>query len=74
MGRARLPEAGALDRAEPFTVDDPAQWIGDAGLECVWRLAVEPRKMWKRDIIDGPRFIAAALADLWSVRVPAVRR
>ena len=65
---------GAAFRFHSGLVQRSPQWIGDAGLECVWRLAVEPRKMWKRDIIDGPRFIAAALADLWSVRVPAVRR
>jgi len=32
-------------------------WIGDAGFEWVWRFLAEPRKLWRRDLIDGPRFV-----------------
>lgn len=31
--------------------------LGDVGLEWLWRLAMEPRKLWRRDLIDGPRFL-----------------
>ncbi len=44
------------------------QWIGEAGFEWVWRLAAEPRKLWRRDLVDGPRFLTVALADAWKTR------
>jgi N-acetylglucosaminyldiphosphoundecaprenol N-acetyl-beta-D-mannosaminyltransferase len=44
------------------------KWLGDAGFEWVWRLAAEPKKMWKRDLTDGPRFVAAAFADAMRAR------
>ena len=34
------------------------EWVGNAGFEWVWRFLAEPRKLWRRDMIDGPRFIA----------------
>ena len=33
------------------------KWIGNSGFEWVWRFAMEPKKLWRRDIIDGPRFL-----------------
>lgn len=45
-------------------------WIGDNGFEWLWRLAAEPRKLWRRDLIDGPRFLAHAL--LTTVRASKV--
>jgi N-acetylglucosaminyldiphosphoundecaprenol N-acetyl-beta-D-mannosaminyltransferase len=27
------------------------------GLEWLWRFAMEPKKLWRRDLIDGPRFL-----------------
>lgn len=33
------------------------QWVGDAGFEWAWRLLAEPKKLWRRDVVDGPRFI-----------------
>jgi N-acetylglucosaminyldiphosphoundecaprenol N-acetyl-beta-D-mannosaminyltransferase len=67
--RARLtvPVAvgvGAVFRFHAGLVPRAPKWLGNAGLEWVWRLVAEPRKMWKRDLADGPRFVAAALADV----------
>jgi len=31
--------------------------IGEIGLEWLWRFAMEPKKLWRRDLIDGPRFL-----------------
>ena len=56
VGAAFAFHAGAVSRAP--------KWVGDAGFEWVWRFAAEPKKMWKRDMTDGPRFIVAALADV----------
>ncbi len=32
-------------------------WLGNCGLEWAYRFAMEPRKLWRRDLIDGPRFL-----------------
>jgi len=32
-------------------------WMGDHGLEWLWRFIHEPRQLWRRVLIDGPRFI-----------------
>ncbi len=37
-----------------------SQEIGNNGFEWLWRLASEPRKLWRRDLIDGPRFLTYA--------------
>jgi N-acetylglucosaminyldiphosphoundecaprenol N-acetyl-beta-D-mannosaminyltransferase len=60
VGAAFAFHAGAVSRAP--------RWLGDAGFEWVWRFAAEPKKMWKRDLTDGPRFVAAALADVIAAR------
>jgi N-acetylglucosaminyldiphosphoundecaprenol N-acetyl-beta-D-mannosaminyltransferase len=31
-------------------------WVGDHGLEWAWRFIQEPRRVWRRVLIDGPRF------------------
>lgn len=31
--------------------------IGRLGLEWLWRFFQEPQKLWKRDLIDGPKFL-----------------
>jgi N-acetylglucosaminyldiphosphoundecaprenol N-acetyl-beta-D-mannosaminyltransferase len=43
-------------------------WVGDNGFEWLWRLALEPRKLWRRDLIDGPRFLAYALVQSMRAR------
>lgn len=32
-------------------------WLGNHGLEWAYRFAMEPRKLWRRDLLDGPRFL-----------------
>lgn len=31
-------------------------WVGENGFEWLWRLASEPRQIWRRVFLDGPRF------------------
>lgn len=33
-------------------------WMGPLGLEWVFRLAVEPRRLWRRYLVGNPRFIS----------------
>jgi N-acetylglucosaminyldiphosphoundecaprenol N-acetyl-beta-D-mannosaminyltransferase len=48
-------------------------WIGDAGFEWVWRFVAEPRKLWRRDLIDGPRFVWHGLRESLSYRLGSSR-
>jgi N-acetylglucosaminyldiphosphoundecaprenol N-acetyl-beta-D-mannosaminyltransferase len=55
--------AGRVRRAPAF--------MSKAGLEWVYRLAQEPRRLWRRYLIRGPRFIAV----LWrTTRLPRTER
>jgi N-acetylglucosaminyldiphosphoundecaprenol N-acetyl-beta-D-mannosaminyltransferase len=51
VGAAFDFHAGLVRQAPP--------WLGGAGLEWAWRLAHEPRRLWRRYARYNPRFIAA---------------
>jgi N-acetylglucosaminyldiphosphoundecaprenol N-acetyl-beta-D-mannosaminyltransferase len=52
--------AGRLTRAP--------HWISAAGLEWLYRLVQEPRRLWRRYLLRGPRFIPVLLRGLASDR------
>jgi N-acetylglucosaminyldiphosphoundecaprenol N-acetyl-beta-D-mannosaminyltransferase len=54
---------GAAFRFLSGRVKRAPRWVGECGFEWLWRLAVEPSKVWRRDLIDGPRFLASALVE-----------
>jgi N-acetylglucosaminyldiphosphoundecaprenol N-acetyl-beta-D-mannosaminyltransferase len=56
VGAAFDFHAGALRQA-------PA-WMQDRGLEWLFRLAVEPRRLWKRYLKQNPRFAVLAMKEL----------
>ena len=39
-------------------------WMQVLGLEWLFRLSTEPRRLWKRYLYHNPRFVALAIADL----------
>ena len=39
-------------------------WLQKLGLEWLFRLLTEPRRLWKRYLYHNPRFVVLALADL----------
>lgn len=47
---------------------DSPEWIKTLGLQWVHRLAQEPRRLWKRYLINNPRFLAHAFLQLTNVR------
>jgi N-acetylglucosaminyldiphosphoundecaprenol N-acetyl-beta-D-mannosaminyltransferase len=64
LNRLDIPVAIAVGAAFGFLsgkVKRAPIWMGGAGLEWLWRLAHEPRKLWRRDFIEGPRFLAQAI-------------
>lgn len=44
------------------------RWVQVAGLEWLYRLLAEPRRLWKRYAKHNPRFVALFLAQLLSLR------
>lgn len=42
----------------------PPNWMVGAGLEWLWRLALEPRRLARRYLLGNPRFVGAMLAGL----------
>lgn len=52
--------AGAKAKAPP--------WVQRAGLEWAYRLAHEPRRLWRRYLYHNPRFVAVFARQLWAAR------
>jgi len=64
--RLRVPVVIGVGAAFGFLSGQVARvpaWLGEAGFEWLWRLAMEPRKLWQRDLIDGPRFLYHGLRE-----------
>jgi len=40
------------------------RWMRDGGLEWLFRLLAEPRRLWKRYLVQGPRFVWNVLLEL----------
>jgi N-acetylglucosaminyldiphosphoundecaprenol N-acetyl-beta-D-mannosaminyltransferase len=49
-------------------------WIQDAGLEWAYRLAREPRRLWRRYLRYNPRFLTAFARQLTADRMSRVHR
>jgi N-acetylglucosaminyldiphosphoundecaprenol N-acetyl-beta-D-mannosaminyltransferase len=47
------------------TVPRCPEWMGRTGFEWVYRFLKEPSKLWRRDLLDGPRFIFHAGMDFF---------
>jgi N-acetylglucosaminyldiphosphoundecaprenol N-acetyl-beta-D-mannosaminyltransferase len=49
-------------------VRESPEWLGRLGLEWLFRLWQEPRRLWKRYAIQNPRFIWLAARQLFFTR------
>jgi N-acetylglucosaminyldiphosphoundecaprenol N-acetyl-beta-D-mannosaminyltransferase len=47
-------------------VKESPDWLGRLGLEWLYRLTQEPRRLWRRYLILNPRFMVLALRQLLS--------
>jgi N-acetylglucosaminyldiphosphoundecaprenol N-acetyl-beta-D-mannosaminyltransferase len=45
-------------------------WMQRAGLEWLWRLLVEPRRLWRRYLIEDPKFIWYVARQWWGRATP----
>jgi N-acetylglucosaminyldiphosphoundecaprenol N-acetyl-beta-D-mannosaminyltransferase len=49
-------------------VPQAPEWLQEAGLEWAYRLAHEPRRLWRRYLRYNPRFVAAFAVQLTAHR------
>ena len=67
LARLNVPVAIGVGAALAFvagTVSRCPNWMGKAGFEWVYRFLREPHKLWRRDLLDGPRFLFHAGIEL----------
>ena len=46
-------------------------WMRPLGLEWLFRLSTEPRRLWKRYLTNNPAFALLALQEVWRAYHPA---
>jgi N-acetylglucosaminyldiphosphoundecaprenol N-acetyl-beta-D-mannosaminyltransferase len=66
--RARLhaPLLVAVGAAFDFvagTKVEAPRWMRRSGLEWLWRFFSEPRRLWRRVLVEGPQFMALVAWD-----------
>lgn len=69
--RLHVPVAAGVGAAFGFLsgrVSRAPEWVGRCGMEWAWRVAHEPRKLWRRVLLDGPRFATHACLELTGLR------
>ena len=66
-----VPIAAGVGAAFSFfakTVKRAPEWVEKSGFEWLWRFTQEPGKLWKRDFIDGPRFLFHVALEMMGLR------
>jgi len=65
--RLRAPVLVGVGAAFDFIsgrVRQAPRWLREAGLEWLWRLVHEPRRLWRRTVLMGPRFVVRSVAQV----------
>lgn len=60
--------AGAAFKLLSGEVKRAPSWLRNAGFEWSWRLASEPKRVWRRVVFDAPRFIGLVVLELAGVK------
>lgn len=66
LSRLNVPVAIGVGAAFAFiagTVSRCPEYVGRTGFEWAYRLLKEPKKLWRRDLIDGPAFLIRLAVD-----------
>jgi len=76
--RGRLPGISLMGVGAAFdllsgTVPQAPDWIQDRGLEWAYRLWQEPRRLWRRYLINNPSFAVMATAETLRYRIKSRR-
>jgi N-acetylglucosaminyldiphosphoundecaprenol N-acetyl-beta-D-mannosaminyltransferase len=75
VGRLDVPVLIGVGAAFDFHAGLKPQaprWMQHGGLEWLFRLGTEPRRLWKRYLMNNPAFVWLALQELWR-EAPLVR-
>lgn len=72
--RAVMLGVGAAFDFIAGTKPQAPRWMMRIGLEWLFRLCTEPRRLWRRYLINNPRFVLLVAAQLLRQRRPARRR
>ena len=59
---------GAAFKFHSGQVHRAPRWIREKGFEWLWRLIQEPKRVWKRALIDGPRFVGCVALELSGIK------
>jgi len=59
---------GAAFKFHSGQVRRAPDWIGEKGFEWLWRLIQEPKRVWKRALVDGPRFVFCVALELIGIK------
>ncbi len=65
-----LLAVGAAFDYHAGTLRPPPPWMQQYGLEWLWRLALEPRRLWRRYVLLNPSYLALVAAQLMHLRRP----
>jgi UDP-N-acetyl-D-mannosaminuronic acid transferase (WecB/TagA/CpsF family) len=66
-----LLAVGAAFDYHAGTLRRPPAWMQARGLEWLWRLGLEPRRLWRRYVILNPAYVmrlTAQMARVWRPR------
>lgn len=61
-----VPVIGSIGAVFDFyagTYSRAPRWVCWVGLEWAYRLILEPRRLWRRNFVSGPRFVMLAIRD-----------
>jgi N-acetylglucosaminyldiphosphoundecaprenol N-acetyl-beta-D-mannosaminyltransferase len=75
VGRLDAPVLVGVGAAFDFHAGLKAQapkWMQSSGLEWLFRLGTEPRRLWKRYLVNNPAFLYLALQEWWQ-RAPVAQ-
>lgn len=71
LDKLKVPVIVAVGAAFKFAsgkVKAAPRWVSERGLEWVWRLMHEPRRVGRRVLVYGPQFVALSLLELSGLR------
>jgi len=77
IGRINAPAlfgVGAAFDIHAGTLRQAPRWMQRSGLEWLFRLASEPRRLWRRYAVNNPRFVLAISRRRPRISIAAVQR
>ena len=65
-----LPSGACMDYVAGV-VSTPPRWMGKIGFEWLYRLKTEPRRLWRRYLLESWFIVKLFFQELWSLYLPA---